>query len=221
MENNNKLAKISLAINAVLIIAVIALFVKMPSGSESTGTGQTDSLDTTVDLTNDGELTIAYYDGDSINNTEFFSDLQNEMLAASSAAEEKLLAAQRDFERWQQGWAEKGQLLPREQEQYMQEGGKKEQNFAILQQQVQVEAAQAQESLMMTLYQRLRLYSTSFSQKNNIDILLQYQKGNPISYCAPHMDVTEKFMVHVDNEYKGGFESIDESLESEDLLPAE
>ena len=41
--NNNKLAKISLGINAVLIIAVIVLFVKSPSASGDTS----DSNDST------------------------------------------------------------------------------------------------------------------------------------------------------------------------------
>jgi outer membrane protein len=204
-NNNNMLAKLSLGINVILIIAVIVLFVKMPSGSETADSDGADSLDTSVEVVNDGEMTIAYYSGDSLNSTTFFVDLQAEMQKSQSDAETKLMNKQKSIERWQEGWNEKAQtgLMPREQEQYAQEAQQKEQELMMFQQQVQMEAAQSQEQLMMTMYGRINLYSKSFCEKNNIDVLLQSQLGNNISYVAPHMDVTKQFVNHVNNEYGG------------------
>jgi len=204
MENNNQLAKISLGINLVLIIAVIFLFVKMPSGTASNEeSDENDSLSTSVEVQNDGELTIAYYNGDSLNNTQFFMDLQKSMQESSTKAENRLINKQKEIEKWSARWNEKAQagLLPNEQERYYKEAAEKEQELAMLQQTVQIEAAQEQEQLMLTMYSRVNLYAKSFAEKNNIDLLLQSQLGNNISYVGPSMDVTKQFINHVNQEY--------------------
>lgn len=208
------LAKISLGINAVLIVAVIALFVKMPSSNGDSAVAVDDS--TSVEVVNDGELTIAYYNGDSLNSTEFMTDLQNQMKAVQSKGEQKMAAEQAKVERWSQKWNEKSQtgLLPREQEQYYKEAADMEQDMAYAQQSAQMEAAQQTEQLMMTLYTRIQVYSKTFAEKNNIDLMLQYQLGNVVSYGAPHLDVTNQFMNHVDAEYNSTF-TADESIEGE------
>ena len=63
MENNsNSLAKISIGINIALIIAVIILFVKMPSGAGSETAGAFDPNDSTKKvLPDDGHLRIGYF----------------------------------------------------------------------------------------------------------------------------------------------------------------
>ena len=211
------LAKVSLGINAVLIIAVIFLFVKMPSGGSGSEEIAEDS--TAVNIQNDGEMTIAYYNGDSLNTTDFVLELQTQMEAVQMKGEQKLASTQKEVENWQAKWAKKSEtgLLPREQEQYYKEAAEMEQKMAYAQQDAQMQAAQETEQLMMTLYTRIQMYSKTFAEKNNIDVMLQYQLGNNISYVAPHMDVTEKFMNHVNKEYNSTFES----GESEDGEAAE
>lgn len=204
MENNNQLVKISLGINVLLIIAVIFLFVKMPAAAVSDETtDENDSLSTTVEVQNDGELTIAYYNGDSLNNTQFFIDLQKNMQESSMKAENRLMNKQKEIEKWSAKWNEKAQagLLPNEQERYYKEAAEKEQELAMLQQTLQIETAQEQEQLMMTMYSRINLYAKSFAEKNNIDLLLQSQLGNNISYVGASMDVTTQFINHVNQEY--------------------
>lgn len=204
MENNNQLVKISLGINVLLIIAVIFLFVKMPAAALSDETtDENDSLSTTVEVQNDGELTIAYYNGDSLNNTQFFIDLQKNMQESSMKAENRLMNKQKEIEKWSAKWNEKAQagLLPNEQERYYKEAAEKEQELAMLQQTLQIETAQEQEQLMMTMYSRINLYAKSFAEKNNIDLLLQSQLGNNISYVGASMDVTTQFINHVNQEY--------------------
>ena len=204
MENNNQLVKISLGINVLLIIAVIFLFVKMPAAAVSDETtDENDWLSTTVEVQNDGELTIAYYNGDSLNNTQFFIDLQKNMQESSMKAENRLMNKQKEIEKWSAKWNEKAQagLLPNEQERYYKEAAEKEQELAMLQQTLQIETAQEQEQLMMTMYSRINLYAKSFAEKNNIDLLLQSQLGNNISYVGASMDVTTQFINHVNQEY--------------------
>ena len=208
------LAKVSLGINAILIIAVVVLFVKMP-GSGSAGDIADDS--TSVDIQNDGEMTIAYYNGDSLNTTDFVLEIQTQMEGVQMKGEQKLASTQKEIENWQAKWAERSQtgLLEREQEQYYKEAAEMEQKMAYAQQSAQMEAAQETELLMMTLYTRIQTYAKSFAQKNNIDLMLQFQLGNNISYVAPHMDVTKEFMNHVNAEYNSTFSADEESEEVE------
>ena len=63
MENNS-LAKLSIGINALLVIAVIILFVKMPGGA--TGEGEGDDS-TKVNFSNEAPSRIAYFSNDSVN----------------------------------------------------------------------------------------------------------------------------------------------------------
>lgn len=209
------LAKVSLGINALLVIAVIVLFVKMPGSGSGSGDVSEDS--TSVDIHNDGEMTIAYYNGDSLNTTDFVLEIQTSMEGVQMKGEQKLASTQKEIENWQEKWAKKSQtgLLEREQEQYYKEAAEMEQKMAYAQQSAQMEAAQETEQLMMTLYTRIQMYAKSFAEKNDIDLMLQFQLGNNISYVAPHMDVTKQFMNHVNAEYNSTFVADEEEAEEE------
>ena len=69
MENNgSSLAKISLGINVLLIIAVIILFVKMPgSAGEDVAVDDNDTTSNSLpSIPDDGELKIGFFYGDSL-----------------------------------------------------------------------------------------------------------------------------------------------------------
>jgi Skp family chaperone for outer membrane proteins len=211
--NNNKLAKISLGINAVLIIAVIILFVKSPSGSGDAS----DSGDSTlVTIPDDGKLTIGFYNSDSLNTkSDFVLAVQNDIEASTKRAEQKMANEQARIEKWQKKWESKGpNLLDREIQQYQQEAAEMQQNAAMFEQNLQMELAMEQEKLMMTLYTRIQNYSKSFSEKNSIDILFSYQIGQNILYCNPNYDVTAGFIAHTNKEFSGG-EDVEEDTEDE------
>jgi outer membrane protein len=207
MENNNMLAKISLGINAVLIIAVIALFVKMPGGeggAEGDEIAEGDS--TKVLLPDDGKLTIAFFNSDSLtNNLLFVKDLEAEVQASQLRAEEKMLKKQREIDAWNKKWEKKGQLLPREQEKYMMEAQQMQQDAAMFEQQVQMELAQEQEMLMLTHFQRVSNFSKDYAENNNIDMVFSYQLGQNMVYCNPNMDVTSELIKVMNEDYNETF----------------
>lgn len=205
------LAKISLGINAVLIIAVIVLFARGTSGT-SDGDGIDSSL---VTIPDNGKMTIGYYNSDSLSTkSTFVTDLQIEIEASTRRAEEKMGAKEKEIQRWQQGWESKGQLLPREQEVYMGEAQAKQQEIAIFEQNLNIEVQMEQERLMITLYTRLQNYAKSFCEKNEIDMLVSFQMGQNVIYMNPNFDVTKQFLSHVNKEYNSTFEELESAEEA-------
>ena len=201
---DNKLAKISLGINALLIIAVIVLFVKMPSGSA----GNTDEIDSTlVEFVDDGQLTIAYYRSDTLSaKSDFVKEVQNQIEQVQVDAQNDMAAKEKEIQRWQKSWEDKGQLLPREQEVYMAEAQQKQMEIAQFEQDLNMKVGMEQENLMLALYQRLEKYAKSFCEKNEIDMLVSLQMGQNVIYMNPTLDVTKQFLNHVNKEYNSTFE---------------
>jgi outer membrane protein len=213
MENNNMLAKISLGINAMLIIAVVFLFVKLPGGESSEATEDTNDTTKTL-LPDDGKMTIAFFNSDSLtNNLLFVKDLEMEVEASNKRAEQKMIKKQKEIQAWTAKWEKKGQLLPREQEKYMMEAQQMQQDAAMFEQQVQMELAQEQEMLMLTHFQRVTNFATDYAQSNNIDIVFSYQLGQNMVYCNPNMDITRDLIKVMNEDYNDTFAEEEEEAE--------
>lgn len=198
------LAKISLGINAILIVAVVVLFVKSPSGTA----GEVDADDSSlVTIPDNGELTIAYYNSDSLSTqSDFVVDLQEQIQLSTTKAQDRMAGKEREIQRWQQSWEEKGSLMPREEQKYMEEAQTKQMEIAQFEQNLNMEVQMEQEKLMITLYMRLQNYAKTFCQKNEIDMLVSFQMGQNVIYMNPQFDVTSQFLNHVNAEYNSTFE---------------
>lgn len=198
------LAKVSLGINAILIVAVVVLFVKSPSGSAGEVDGDDSSL---VHIPDNGELTIAYYNSDSLSTqSDFVVDLQEQIQLSTTKAQDKMAGKEREIQRWQQSWEEKGSLMPREEQKYMEEAQSKQMEIAQFEQNLNMEVQMEQEKLMITLYMRLQNYAKTFCEKNEIDMLVSFQMGQNVIYMNPQFDVTSQFLIHVNAEYNSTFE---------------
>lgn len=205
MQNNsNKLAVISLIINAILVIAVIILFVKMPSGS-SAEAGSDEAVDTTdmTKLHDKGEgAVIVYYNSDSLNTRcKFVMELQQEIMDAQVNAENRLKAKQDEMMRWDKKWQEKAPLLSSEQEQYMKEGEKKQMELMELQQQLEQELFETQNRLTLTGVTRIQKYCRDLALKNGYDYVISYQLGGQFLFCNPKMDITDDLIETMNADY--------------------
>lgn len=212
MENNgSSLAKISLGINILLIIAVIILFVKIPgSGSEEVvDTNDTSNVETPV-IPDDGQLNICYFQADSINNLDMMAELEALGAEAQKNAENKMRSKEREIQRWQENWGDPTKLLPSEQRRFQEEAMQKEQEIAMFQQQVQMELAMEQENLMLKLITRVSDASKKFAEENGYDFVLSYQLGQNVYYGAPQFDVTSELMDMINEEYRSNQTSLNE-----------
>jgi len=205
MQNNaSKLAVISLVLNFILIIAVLILFVKMPSGSSSEAENG-EPVDTT-DLTalhEKGEgAVVVYYQSDSLNTRcKFVMELQKEIMDAQVNAEARLKSKQDELMRWDQKWQDKGPLLSSEQEQYMAEGQKKQEELMLLQQQLEQELFDTQNRLTLTGVTRIQKYCRDLALKNGYDYVLSYQLGGQVLFCNPKMDITDELINTMNADY--------------------
>lgn len=217
MENNsNSLAKIAIGINIVLIVAIIILFVKMPSGSSEVTANEADS--TSSNIEDDGELKIGYFNADSLSaNLLIMADIEQQMANAQTEAENKMKQKQRDLDAWQAKWQNRGMLLPKEEEQYMKEAQQKQQDAMVFEQNVQMELGQKQEMLMFSHIQRISNFSKLFAEQEGYDFILSYQMGQNIFYASPNMDVTQGMIKIMNDDYESTFtDSTEEEVVDQD-----
>lgn len=219
MENKgNSLAKIAIGLNVVLIIAVIILFVKMPSGVGETANAdqQTDdSTKTKQVIPDDGSLRICYFQADSVNTLEMMGELEGLIQQAQEDANSRMQQKDAEIKRWQENWGDPSKLLPSELEKFQKEAMQKEQEYGAFQQQLQMELSQKQEEIMFKLISRVSDASKKYAEKNGFDFVLSYQLGQNVYYAAPRYDVTVELMEMINQEYREN-QSSDESAEAGD-----
>jgi len=192
MKNDNKLAKLSLVINGVLIILVIVIFSKLGgSNSETSETKiQSDSTETTEYIEPTGK--IGFFNLDSLNSKlALFKDIELEIQAAGKNAENKMKKKQAEINNWEKGWADRAPLMSTEQEQYMKEAQKMQNEAMQFEQNVQMKMQQEQAELMEKYAIRISKQSKVFAQENGYDAIMAYTFGQSIWYYNPALDVTE------------------------------
>lgn len=222
MENkSNKLAVISLIINAVLVIAVIILFVKMPSGSGDedvvVANDSTENLDVSKMREKGQTGVIVYYNSDSLNTqSKFVMDLQNEIMTAQTDAEKQLQSEQSKMMSWEKKWKDKGMLTSSEQEQYMKEGTKLQEDMMVLQQTLEQQLYEVQNTLTLTGIQRITKYTQDLALANGYDFVLSYQLGGQVVFVNPKMDITAELIKLMNDDWDATF-----TEEGEEAAPAE
>lgn len=206
MQNNsNKLAVLSLIINAFLALAVIILFVRNPKASGEAD-HSSNPVDTTMDVSNLSEkgegAVIVYYNSDSLNTKcKFIMDLQQEIMDAQKNAESRMASKQKEVENWQKKWAEKGKLLSHEEEQYAKEYQEKEMEMMKLQQELEQTLFQTQNELTLTGVTRIQNYSRDLALENGYDYVISYQLGGQFLFCNPKMDITDALIDRMNSDY--------------------
>lgn len=222
MENNSKkLAVISLVINAILVIAVIILFVKMPSGNTESDVVVSGNDSLPMDLGKMHEkgenAVVVYYNSDSLNTqSKFVIDLQNEIMTAQADAEKQLQSEQGKMMSWEKKWKDKGMLTSTEQEQYMKEGTKMQEDMMMLQQQLEQQLYEVQNTLTMTGIQRITKYTQDLALANGYDFILSYQLGGQVVFVNPKMDITNELIEMMNADWDATF-----AADGEEVAPAE
>jgi Skp family chaperone for outer membrane proteins len=206
MNNNGKnLAVISLIINLVLVIAVIILFVnvsKSGGGSETVTAGEVDTMDVTK-LHEKGEPSVVvFYHADSLNlKCNLMIDLQNELLTKQKDVEQQLARKQNELDSWNKKWQAKGMLMSHEQEQYMQEGQKLQNDAMMLQQKLESELYMEQERLTITGITRISNYCRDLALSSGYDYVASYTPGGQFMFCNPKMDITNELVKMINDDY--------------------
>jgi len=204
-SNAKNLAIISLIINAVLVIAVIILFVNVSKkgGHEAVIPSGTDS---TLDVTKMHEKgqpgVMVFYHADSVTlNANLMIDLQNELMGKQMAAEEKMTKKQNEMRRWEEKWQAKQPLMSHEQEQYMREGQQLQAEAMEMQQLLEQELFQEQNRLTLTGITRVTNYCSQLASANGYDYVTSYSPGGQFMFCNPKMDITAELIKMMNDDY--------------------
>ncbi|MBI3135540.1 MAG: OmpH family outer membrane protein [Bacteroidetes bacterium] len=203
MQNNsNKLAVISLIISAILVIAVIILFMKAPGGSAEAVSTPVDTTDMTKLHEKGQGAIIVYYNSDSLNTRcSLVVEVQKEIMDAQVNAESRLQNKQKEFESWNKKWEAKFPLISSEQEQYQREGEKKQTEMLELQQQLEQELYETQNRLTLTALTRIQKYCRDLALQKGYDYVISYQMGGQVMFCNPKMDITDELVNTMNSDY--------------------
>jgi Skp family chaperone for outer membrane proteins len=192
----------------VLAICVVVLFFRSPSGSGSSESDETDSVGVTEVVNTGGGLKIGFFHNDSLNSqSKFVQQVEKDIEKATSDAEAKMQRKQKEIEDWQKKWDAKQPLLSSEQEKYMMEAQKMQNDAMMFEQNLQMELGQTQERLMMTLVNRITMLTKVLAEKESFDMILSYQLGQNLIYISPKYDLTPKLVKLLDDDFQGTSET--------------
>lgn len=188
---------LSLALNAVLAVAVAVLYYLHFSGKSSTNASATDSTGVA------GGRPIVYVNSDSLlSNYEFFKD-------ARKAFEQK--RAQLDIE-----IGGRGSSLQREIQVFQQQAPgmiaaeaqarqlslqKRGAEFEQYRQKAANDMAEEESKKNDELYNNISSYIKKYNRENGYHFVLGYSKGGGILFANPNFDVTKKIMEGINKEY--------------------
>ncbi|MBV6652356.1 MAG: OmpH family outer membrane protein [Mameliella sp.] len=182
-------ANISLALNAILLIAVIYLF------TQQSGTSSADQPSGGAQAASGQALDIVFIDADSLlNNYEDFKKKQEDLGArqqtASQGLNQRMQALEQEF-RQVQAKVQQGLLAPNQIAAEEQRLGKKQQELLAEQEQLSATLGAEQQQLAADFQEKLRNLIDSLQEARGYDFILQYGQGSSLLGAKDGFDITE------------------------------
>jgi outer membrane protein len=184
-------ANISLALNAILLIAVIYLFTQQ----SGTATGESPA---TAAASTDETLDIVYIDADSLlNNYQDFRKKQEDLAArqqtASQGLNQRMQALEKEF-RQVQAKVQQGLLAPNQIAAEEQRLGQKQQELLAEQEQLSATLGAEQQQLAADFQDKLRNLMDSLQEARGYDFILQYGQGSSLLGARDGFDITNEVL---------------------------
>lgn len=211
------LGKISIGLNIILAAAVAYLFTQLPVKDDAAKEVTTEAVsDVAENVEKDemsvGDVRIAYILGDSINQKyQFLIDKQDELIRKGRRSEDKI---RREIESAEKRYME---IMQKQQS-----GGFSSQQEVIdaenelMQLQAKIEELQNSESQSMARLERqldeefftnVQDYLRKYSTENDIDLVVNIQKGGSVLYSNESFDVTSEVLRGLNQEYQAELEA--------------
>jgi outer membrane protein len=181
-------ANISLALNAILLIAVIYLF------TQQSGSSTADSSSGADAVASDETLDIVYIDADSLlSNYDDFRQKQEDLSVrqqkASQSLNQRMQALEQEF-RQVQAKVQQGLLAPNQIATEEQRLGKKQQELLAEQEQLSGTLGAEQQQLAADFQYKLRSLMDSLQEARGYDFILQYGQGSSLLSARDGFDIT-------------------------------
>lgn len=206
MENRNTLAKVALAINVVLIILVIVLFMRTGNNSAVTEANTSEAGNDSTMANHSPTATTgkyAFFNMDSLSGQLLlYAEIEKEIQAANQDAEQKMRNKQRDIDNWKKKWEKKGALLSSEEAKYREEAEKIQMEAMQFEQNVQIKLQQDQEKFMQTLAMRISNFTGDYAKQNGYDAIFAYQMGQSLWYYNRALDITGELVKEMNADFE-------------------
>ncbi len=199
---SNKLNKILIVCNAVLLIGLVGIYILHFTSAPKSKV----NIEATEPLQKDGGLTIAYVDTDTLlANYEYAKDLEKELLEYKNQQEAYGKQQMTQFQNDYQNYLKNGSTMTLSQQQAKEaELKQRAERMATLEQELAAKVMERQinenTKLLNAIFAFVREYNTA-NQKFDI-IMRKTFENSPSLYLNPGMDITREILDGLNEEYR-------------------
>ena len=185
---------ISLALNAVLLVAVGVLYYL--HFSSSTGSSQTSSPTTPTGIAYiNTDSVLKDYEYTKVNNQK----LQDNAMRLQSDLKSRATALQGEINDYQRN----RNSLTIGQAQAVEEGlARKEQNFRMAQQTAEQTIMEEQQNLSLEMYGKITEFLKKYGQENGLQIVIKRDQSSDLWYGSESLDITKQVVEGLNAAYK-------------------
>lgn len=195
---------LSLILNGILFLAVIALYVLFFTGKESSNADQSDFMESSTQAMNDGKIVFINLDSVSYY-YEMYQDVVGNLEEKIKLAEAQLQSKQKTFQENlndYQNKAQRGLITRREAQEIEEKLAQEQQNLQALQNQLQYELAEEQQVAQNKVFYSIKVYLQNMKGADNIKFVLADGTGSNIMYANESYDITKKVIEGLNEEYQ-------------------
>jgi outer membrane protein len=189
---------LSLALNVILLVAVIVLYVLFFNGSKSTSVSQSGSDTSRV------SSSIAYINSDTVLKYYDFFIASNSVLESkrdklTQDYRARATGLQNEFNAYQRNRNSMtiGQVNATEEDL-----ARKEQNLRMYEQSLNQQIMSEQGKVTKDLYDRITAYLKDYSERNGYQLVLKYDLTSDVLYGTPGIDITKDVTAGLNELYK-------------------
>ena len=192
------LSKISLAINAILLVLVINLYVQnCNTESDETAVEQVESTD--------NNIRIAFLNTDTLDLNYLFTidvveTLQKEMEKKQRRLERKAMKLQQEYSQLQQSARS---MTPVQLQAAQQRVVQMEQEIQVMQSDLANELAQEQNDLQIQLINKLDSFLLRYNDRENYDYIIKKHAASEVLIAKAQYDITKEVLDMLNKEYLG------------------
>ncbi len=199
---NNKLSKILLACNAVLLLGLVGIYILHFTSAPKSKV----NAEATAPLQKEGGLTIAYVDTDTLlAKYEYAKELEADLLAYKNQQEAYGKQQMEKFQRDYQDYLQNGDKLTRTQQEAKEaELKQRAERMSTLEQELTAKIMERQITENTKLLNAIFAYVREYNAANQqFDIIMRKTfENSPTLYLNPGMDITQEILDGLNEEHR-------------------
>jgi outer membrane protein len=207
----------SLLLNVILVIAVVPLYLIHFSSDSGGGKGsdgkKADSLASSMDSTQgprdslstrSGPLRVAYVNWDTLMNEydyveDMLAELEKEQIRMRKELEGKMRNLEQEYKKLKEESTYMTQAELKKAQRRMQ---RKQQQIRQKQQGLQGRLARKRQKMLNKFFDNVNGYLENYNKKNDIDLILRYQRGGDVLFAERGFDITDQVLKGLNEKYE-------------------